>query len=102
MKHILMAPLSASRLAYVVSAHTESSAAKVLTFRKVLQASEIFIGGFIDTSYTYLSGAGVLTRDVPNRVFDREHNSFNLNLVDITATYQPEEGFGGFIQLDAG
>jgi hypothetical protein len=30
------------------------------------------------------------------------HNSFNLNLVDITAAYQPEEGFGGFIQLDAG
>jgi hypothetical protein len=102
MKHILMAPLSASRLTYVVSADTESSAAKVLTFRNVLQASEIFIGGFIDTSYTYLPGAGVFTRDVPNRVFDREHNSFNLNLVDITATYQPEEGFGGFIQRNAG
>jgi hypothetical protein len=35
-------------------------------------------------------------------MFNREHNSFNLNLVDIVAAYQSEEGFGSFVQLHFG
>jgi hypothetical protein len=102
MKVILTASLCASILAHATLAHAEANGAKAPTLKETLETAGLFISGFIDTSYTYLSGAGVFTSGIPNRVFDREHNSFNLNLVDITAAYQPEEGFGGLVQLDAG
>jgi hypothetical protein len=102
MKVILTAGLCASILAHATLAHAEANGAKAPTLKETLETAGLFIGGFIDTSYTYLSGAGVFTSGIPNRVFDREHNSFNLNLVDITVAYQPEEGFGGFVQLDFG
>jgi hypothetical protein len=102
MKVGLTASLCASILAHATLAHAGPDEADASTFEEMLKASGVILTGFIDTSYTYLSGAGVFTSGIPNRVFDREHNSFNLNLVDIVAAYQPEEGFGGFVQLDFG
>jgi hypothetical protein len=72
------------------------------TFGEMLEESGVIPTGFIDTSYTYLSGAGVFTSGIPNCVFERERNSFNLQVENIVAAYQPEEGFGGFAQLDFG
>lgn len=83
-------------------AHGQDMDSDAPTFGEMLEASGITVTGFIDTSFTYLSGAGVFTSDVPNRVFDRERKSFNLQVIDIAVGYQPEAGFGGFVQLDAG
>lgn len=102
MKPIFMASLCAGLLAHVAAAHAESDGASVPTFGEMLDASGVTLTGYVDSSFTYLSGAGVFTGDVPNRVFDRERKSFNLHLVDVTASYLPEDGFGGLVQLSAG
>lgn len=102
MKRIITTGLAAGLLAHATLTHARPESADTPTFGEMLDASGIAVTGFIDTSFTYLSGAGAFTSGVPNRVFDRERKSFNLNLVDIAIGYQPEEGFGGFAQLDAG
>ncbi len=81
---------------------TAAAAEKVPTLADILKASEIAVNGYIDTSYTHLSGAGMFTSTVPNRVYDRERNSFNLHTVDVSVGYQPAKGFGGFVQVDMG
>ncbi len=68
------------------------------TFGDVLDASGVEIGGYIDTSYTYNnSGAKQGTR-----AFDVEPNSFNLQMMELSITKQPENGFGGAVVLNAG
>src|SRR5256885_16968853 len=44
----------------------------------VLTASGVDIHGYLDTAYSYLSGTGIFTSGVADRVFDTEPNSFNL------------------------
>lgn len=72
------------------------------SFGDMLESSGIDINGYIDSSYTYLSGDGTFTSGVPNRVFDRDRNSFNLHLIDLNVAYQPSEGFGGLVNLSFG
>ncbi|MBA2492726.1 MAG: porin [Gammaproteobacteria bacterium] len=102
MKPIFLASLCAGLLVHVAAAHAESDDASAPTIGEILDASGVTLTGYVDTSFTYLSGAGGFTSDVPNRVFDRERKSFNLHLVDVTASYLPEDGFGGLVQLSAG
>ncbi len=68
----------------------------------IMGAAGISVTGYIDTSYTYLSGSGQFTGGVANRVYDRERNSFNLNMVDVTVSSLPTEGFGGLVDLNFG
>src|SRR5437588_7575939 len=68
----------------------------------VLTASGVDIHGYLDTAYSYLSGTGVFTSGVADRVFDTEPNSFNLHQAALIIDYQPKEGFGGLVNLTAG
>jgi hypothetical protein len=73
------------------------------TLGDVLEASGISLTGYVDTSYTYLSGSGMFVGGtVPNRVFDTERNSFNLNAFNLTGSYLPSKGFGGLVDLSMG
>jgi putative OmpL-like beta-barrel porin-2 len=49
-----------------------------------------------------LSGTGIFTSGVADRVFDTEPNSFNVHQAALTIDYQPKEGFGGLVNLTAG
>ncbi len=68
----------------------------------VLTASGVDLHGYLDTAYSYLSGTGIFTSGVADRVFDTEPNSFNLHQAALTVGYQPKEGFGGLVNLTAG
>jgi hypothetical protein len=68
----------------------------------VLTASGIDLHGYVDVAYSYLSGMGVFTSGVANRVFDTEPNAFNVHQASLTVDYQPKEGFGGLVTLTAG
>ena len=81
------------------------------TFGQIMDASGIKISGYVDASYTYLSGSGTFNPSLPpaapiagtvNRVFDTERNSFNLNMVDLTVSMLPTKGFGGLVELSMG
>lgn len=68
----------------------------------VLTASGVDVHGYADVAYSYLSGLGVFTSGVTDRVFDTEPNSFNLHQAALTIDYQPKEGFGALVNLTAG
>lgn len=74
----------------------------VPTLGQVMEATGISFNGYIDASYTYLSGTGKFTSGTPNRVFDTERRSFNVNALDLTLSALPQEGFGGMVNLTAG
>lgn len=78
-------------------------------------AAGLVLSGYVDTSYTYLSSAGAFNSGsdgiggnggngagTPSRVYDREHNSFNLNSVSLIGDFDSGDGWGGFVQLDFG
>lgn len=69
---------------------------------EIMGAAGISVTGYVDLSYTYLSGKGTFNNSVPNRVFDRERNSFNLQTIDLTVSSLPTEGFGGLVNLNFG
>jgi len=69
---------------------------------EVLTASGVDLHGYVDAAYSYLTGTGVFTSGVADRVFDTEPNSFNLHQAALIIGYQPKEGFGGFVDLTAG
>lgn len=68
----------------------------------VLTASGVDLHGYVDAAYSYLSGMGIFTSGVPDRVFDTEPNAFNLHQAALTVDYLPKEGFGGLVNLTAG
>lgn len=72
------------------------------TLSDVLEASGISATGYIDTGYSHLSGNGLFTSGTANRVFDTQHNSFNLHMADLTLSSQPTSGAGGLVELSAG
>ena len=84
------------------------------TFGQIMDASGVKVSGYVDTSYTYLSGSGKFNTSVPpalpaagtpptaNRVFDTERNSFNLDMVNLTVSMLPAKGFGGLVDLNMG
>lgn len=75
----------------------------VPTFGQIMDASGIKFSGYVDTSYTYLTGTGTfIGAGTANRVFDTERNSFNLHAVDLTVASLPTNGFGGMAEISAG
>jgi len=94
------------------AAEAADEKARIPTFGEVLSVSGIKIGGYIDTSYTYSGNRNVTfnnnsnnpndPNNIPNRVNDREPNSFNFNMAELSIAMQPDEGFGGVVVLNAG
>src|SRR5258706_2321445 len=72
------------------------------TLKDVLSTSGIDLHGYIDAAYSYLSGSGLFTSGVADRVFDTEPDSFNLHQAALTIDYLPKDGFGGLVNLTAG
>jgi len=86
-----------------LSQAAEANGFKIPTLGEVLGASGIEISGYIDTSYTYSGNKDVTFTDgTPNRVFDRQPNSFNFNMGELAISMLPDEGFGGAVVLNAG
>lgn len=85
-----------------LGAVTAHAASKTPTLAEVLKVSDLTLSGYVDVSYTNLSGSGLFTSGTANRVFDRERNSANLQMVDLSIAYQPKDGIGAFVQLSAG
>lgn len=101
-KTILAASIAAASVSTVMAAEKMPEKPAVPTLGQVMEATGISVNGYIDTSYTYLSGTGTFTGGTANRVFDTERRSFNLNALDLTLSALPPEGFGGMVNLTAG
>lgn len=68
----------------------------------IMGASGVSVSGYVDAGYNYLSGNSFFTGGAPTRVYDRERNSFTMNMIDITVSKLPTEGFGGLVDLNFG
>lgn len=93
-------------IALAASAYAEDKKmpekAGVPTLGQIMEATGVSINGYIDASYTSLTGSGTFTSTTPNRVFDTERRSFNVNALDLTVSALPPDGFGGMVNLTAG
>jgi hypothetical protein len=98
----LLALTSGTARAEDPAAPADSPKPTASSLSDVLTASGIDVHGYVDAAYSYLSGQGVFTSGVPDRVFDTEPNSFNLHQAALTIDYLPKEGFGGLVNLTAG
>ena len=76
--------------AYGVQA--QAAPAATPTLGDVLAASDTAVTGDVDTSYTYLTGAGMVSSGTPNCVRDRERNSFSSRALDTFVVHLPKEG----------
>lgn len=67
------------------------------------EKSDFNFTAYVDVSAFSLSDTGLFTSGVPTRVFDRQRgNAFDLQTVDLTASFLPKEGFGGLVNLNFG
>jgi len=94
--------LLASVPALAIAADVMPDKPGVPSLGAIMGAAGISVSGYIDTSYNYLSGTGQFTGGAANRVYDRERNSFNLNMIDVTVSSLPTDGFGGLVDLNFG
>jgi hypothetical protein len=96
--------MGALALIAAVSAQAEEAPAKPAapTLGAVLESSGVTLTGYLDASYSHLSGEGVFTSGAANRVFDTQKSGFALQQAAINIGYQPKEGFGAFVNLTAG
>src|SRR3990172_7323243 len=101
-KTILAASIAAASVSTAMAAEKMVEKPAVPTLGQVMEATGISVNGYIDTSYTYLSGTGTFTGGTANRVFDTERRSFNIHALDLTLSALPPEGFGGMVNLTAG
>jgi len=101
-KTIIAASVAAACINTVFAAEKMPEKPAVPTLGQVMEATGISVNGYVDTSYTYLSGTGKFTSGTANRVFDTENRSFNVNALDLTLSALPPDGFGGMVNLTAG
>src|SRR3989344_4037934 len=102
-KTIIAASVAAACINTAFAAEKMPEKPAVPSLGQVMEATGISITGYIDASYTDLSGIGTFTGiGTANRVFDREHSSFNVNALDLTISALPPDGFGGMVNLTAG
>lgn len=72
------------------------------TLADIFDASGISVSGYVDTSYTYNTDSGYFVGGTPSRTYDYERNSFNFNMLDLTLSSLPKQGFGALVDLNAG
>lgn len=102
-KTIIAASVAAACISTAFAAEKMPEKPAVPTLGQVMEATGISVNGYIDASYTSLSGSGTFTgAGVANRVFDTERRSFNVNALDLTLSALPQDGFGGMVNLTAG
>ncbi|HMJ49380.1 MAG TPA: hypothetical protein VK440_02255, partial [Burkholderiales bacterium] len=109
MKKLTQALITASLLSIsaLVLADEPTAPAKpkvpVPALQDVLDAWGLTLNGYIDVSYSYLSGNGFFTSGTPgvngtaDRVFDNQHSAFTVHQAAFTLAKQPKEGFGGLV-----
>lgn len=102
MRKSALSVVVAAALGVPAIATAQQAKPAVPSLHQMFEASEITVDGYVDIAYTRLSGAGVFTSGVANRVFDTERNAFLLHQAAITFAKQPKEGFGGLVNLTAG
>jgi len=68
----------------------------------VLDAWGLTLNGYIDASYSHLSGSGTFVSGTNDRVFDFQHDAFTLHQAAFTLAKQPKEGFGGLVNVTFG
>ncbi|MHB8624094.1 MAG: outer membrane beta-barrel protein [Sulfuricaulis sp.] len=72
---------------------------KIPTLGEIFKASGLSVDGYIDFSHNDLSTSpGSNTY----RVFDTERRGFNLQMLDLRASYLPADGYGGLAELNYG
>lgn len=102
-KTIIAASVAAACINPVFAAEKMPEKPAIPTLGQIMEATGISVNGYIDTSYTSLSGSGTFTgAGIANRVFDTERRSFNINALDLTLSALPQDGFGGMVNLTAG
>lgn len=89
-------------IASAADATPQAPSGGATSLQDLIANSGIKINGYLDTAYSYLSGDGLFSSGVANRVFDTEHSSFNLHQAALTVAYQPADGFGALVNLTAG
>jgi len=65
-------------------------------------AMSLAVTGYIDASFSHLSGTGAFASGAADRVFDTTANGVTLQQAAVNVGYQPKEGFGAFLNLTAG
>ena len=98
---LILAALIVPGLGYAETT-TMPDKASIPTFGAVMGASGFDISGYVDATYTNLSGTGKFPNGFNNRVFDFEPNSFNLQAIDVTVSKLPSDGFGGLVNATLG
>ena len=68
----------------------------------VLEAWGLTLNGYLDVSYSHLSGSGSFVSGTPDRVFDSQHDSFSVHQAAFTLAKQPKEGFGALVNVTFG
>ena len=64
--------------------------------------TSLVLSAYLDVAYAYLSGDGLFTSGVPDRLFDPRTDTFSLQQAAVNVAYQPKEGFGAVANLIAG
>jgi hypothetical protein len=99
-----IACMGAVALIAAVSARAEDAPAKPAapTLGAVLESTGLTVSGYLDASYSHLSGEGLFTSGAANRVFDTQQDGFAIQQAALNIGYQPKQGFGAFVNLIAG
>ncbi|HUN26229.1 MAG TPA: outer membrane beta-barrel protein [Steroidobacteraceae bacterium] len=99
---IVAAAVVAAAPHVLLAADAPAPAPALPSLTALLTAWGVDLHGYVDASYSYLDNSGFFTSGDPDRVFDTEHDSFNLQQAAITIDYLPKDGFGGLVNLTAG
>lgn len=106
MRKLIQALVAASLLSMPALALAEDAPAKpkipIPALDDVLEAWGLTLNGFLDVSYSHLSGNGTFTSGTSDRVFDAQHDSFSVHQAAFTLAKQPKEGFGGLVNVTFG
>ena len=106
MRKLTQALIAASLLSIPALALAEDAPAKpkipIPVLQDVLDAWGLTLNGYIDVSYSHLSGNGTFVNGTNDRVFDFQHDAFSVNQAAFTLAKQPKEGFGGLVNITVG
>ena len=106
MRKLTQALIAASLLSMSALALAEDAPAKpkipIPALDDVLEAWGLTLNGYLDVSYSHLSGNGAFVSGTPDRVFDAQHDSFSVHQAAFTLAKQPKEGFGALVNVTFG
>ena len=106
MRKLTQALIAASLLSVPALVLAEEAPAKSKTpipaLDDVLEAWGLTLNGYLDVSYSHLSGNGTFVSGANDRVFDFQHDSFSVHQAAFTLAKQPKEGFGGLVNVTFG